>query len=75
MFEETIRLQVDDHGKSCELTEQSTRWAVLAGDFMSFIEKNPSFEFIGWWNRWDFGQPLSGGNSVDRPITVLRRTS
>jgi SAM-dependent methyltransferase len=75
MFEETIRLQVDDHGRSCELIEQSTRWAARAGDFLSFIERNPSFEFMGWWNRWDFGQPLSGGESVDRPITVLRRTS
>jgi hypothetical protein len=75
MFEETIRLRVDDHGSYSELIERSTRWAVFAEDFLSFIEMNPSFEFVGWWNRWDFEQPLSGGDAVDRPITILRRAS
>lgn len=75
MFEETIRLQVDDHGNSYELIERSTRRSVLAADFLSFINRNPSFEFIGWWNRWDFERPLHGGEPVDRPITIIRRAS
>jgi len=73
-FEETIRIDVDDHGVRHELAETTIRKATYPQEFLQFIAHRPDFEFVGWWNLWDLNRPLTGNEPPSRPIIVLRRT-
>lgn len=73
-FEESLVLEVDDHGKKVDIVDRSVKRAIYPQEFLLFIDRLKEFEFVGWWNNWDFNQPLEGGQRIDRPITLLRRT-
>lgn len=72
-YRETVTLEVDDHGRHATLVETATKRAIYPQEFLLFIASRPDFEFVGWWNNWDLGQPLEDVSLITRPITVVRR--
>jgi len=72
-FEETIILEVNDHGKNLNIVGKDVKRAIYPQEFLCFVSGSKYFEFVGWWNNWDLGQPLEQANKIDRPIALLRR--
>jgi SAM-dependent methyltransferase len=72
-FEETITLEVDDHGKKLNLIEKGLKRAIYPQEFLYFISSLKGFEFVGWWNNWDLSQPLEKTDEISRPIILVRR--
>ena len=72
-FEETITLEVDDHGKKLNLIEKGLKRAIYPQEFLCFISSLKGFEFVGWWNNWDLSQPLEKADKISRPIVLVRR--
>lgn len=72
--EETITLDVNDHGETKTLVERNVNRAIYPQEFLIFISGRDDFEFVGWWNNWDLSKPLQGDEHINRPITVVRRT-
>lgn len=74
LLEETITLQVEDHGKSCTLTTTDLKRAIYPQELLRVIETRRDFSFVGWWNNWDLNSPLAQVKlGIKRPIVVLRR--
>jgi len=73
-FQETIRLDVDDHGKRFLLEETQVKKAIYPQEFLAIVRSSNHFEFIGWWNNWDLSEPLDQAQTISRPITLLRHT-
>jgi len=71
--EETIALDVDDHGVRQTLGQKDVRKLVYPQEFLYFISNNEHFEFVGWWNNWDLSQPLEAADKINRPISLVRR--
>jgi SAM-dependent methyltransferase len=72
-FEETIIQKVDDHGKKLEIMDKDVKRAIFPQGFLFFISGRRDFEFVGWWNNWDLGQPLQKADKIDRPVVLVRR--
>jgi len=72
-FEETIILEVNDHGKNLNIVGKDIKRAIYPQEFLCFVSGSKYFEFVGWWNNWDLRQPLKQANKIDRPIALLRR--
>jgi SAM-dependent methyltransferase len=70
---ETVTLDVDDHGRQYHFTETYVTRAIYPQEFLSLLAYLGTFEFIGWWNNWDLNQPLDGVQKFNRPITVIQR--
>jgi len=73
-FEDTIVLEVDDHGNKLTLTQQGIKRAIYPQEFLTFINGRQDFEFVGWWNDWDLDQPLEKAKDTSRPVALVRRT-
>ena len=72
-FEETIVLDVDDHGEKHNIVGRELKRAIYPQEFLSVVSGREDFEFVGWWNNWDLSQPLEEAARIDRPIALLRR--
>ncbi len=72
-FEETIRFDVDDHGKKLTLTGKDIHRAIYPQEFKCFINCHKNFEFVGWWNNWNLEHPLDFAEKIDRPIILIRK--
>ena len=72
-YEDTLHLEIDDHGERLVLEDKSIRRRLFPQEFLAFMRDRTAFEFVGWWNDWDLEQPLTGEHGVDRPIILLRR--
>ncbi len=75
VYEENVLLEIDDHGQESKIEERALKRSMYPQEFLLFVQQQPHFEFIGWWNEWDYAQPLDGGDTINRPIQVLRRTA
>ncbi len=73
LFEETIKLNVTDHGKSYTCSNSTRFRAIYPQEFLLFVKYCTDFEFVGWWNDWDLDRPLEAGGKINRPIVLLRR--
>ncbi len=73
IFEESIFLEVNDHGKHHTITGKDVKRAIYPQEFLHRIDALKSFEFVGWWNNWDLSQPLEKVSKVNRPIILVRR--
>jgi SAM-dependent methyltransferase len=73
IFEETIVLEVDDHGKKLNITGRDIKRAIYPQEFLCFIANHKHFEFVGWWNNWNLQEPLEQAEKIDRPIVLVRR--
>lgn len=72
-FEETIVLEVDDHGKHHTIVGKDIKRAIYPQEFLCFVSGLKHFEFVGWWNNWDLSQPLEQATKINRPIALIRR--
>jgi len=73
-FEETIVLEVNDYGNKFDIVGDSVKRAIYPQEFLCLIKTLGDFEFVGWWNNWDLGQPLEKATRITRPIAIVRRT-
>lgn len=73
VYEDTLHLEVNEHGKQFALEDKSLRRRIFPQEFLAFVRDYTQFEFVGWWNDWDLEQPITGEHGVDRPIILLRR--
>jgi len=73
LYEDTIHLDINDCGEHQVIEDTAIRRRIFPQEFLAFIERHPAFEFVGWWNDWDLGQPIDGTKPVNRPIIVIRR--
>ena len=73
LFEETIFLRVNDHSKISNISSTEIKRAIYYKEFLNFISTQNEFEFIGFWNNWDFKQPLRHSTNTHRPIALIRR--
>ncbi len=51
MLTETMRLEVDDHGKGQVLEESRETRMIFPQEFITLVEMNGRFEFLGWFER------------------------
>lgn len=73
-FEETIFLEIDDHGKHHTVIGKNVKRAIYPQEFLCLVRSLKDFEFVGWWNNWDLSQPLLEQTSaINRPIIIVRR--
>lgn len=75
-FEEVITLVVEDHGQEKTIVEKNIKRAIYPQEFLLFVAGGDDFEFVGWWNNWDFSRPLQrieGIEPINRPIAIIRR--
>jgi SAM-dependent methyltransferase len=76
LVEETLSLEVIDHGTPCHLLESSVQRVIFPQEFLQIIEHTRELEFVGWWNNWNLEEPLGqvkDPETISRPITLLRR--
>jgi SAM-dependent methyltransferase len=73
LFKESIKLEVDDHGKTTEICGSDIRRAIYPQEFLRFISGLDDFEFVGWWNNWNLSEPLEHAKNIARPIAVVKR--
>jgi SAM-dependent methyltransferase len=73
-FEETITLEVNNHGEKLNIVGKDIKRAIYPQEFLCFVSGLKHFEFVGWWNNWDLRQSLEQASKVDRPIILIRRT-
>jgi len=73
-FEETIVLEVNDHGEKLNIVGTDIKRALYPQEFWFFISSHKHFEFVGWWNNWNLQEPLQQARKIARPIAVVRRT-
>ncbi len=72
-FEETITLEVNDHGGNFNIGGKDIKRAIYPQEFLYFIADFQYFEFVGWWNNWNLRQPLEEADRIERPIELVRR--
>jgi SAM-dependent methyltransferase len=72
-LEETITLEVNDHGEKFNIVGEEIKRAIYPQEFLCFVSNFKHFEFVGWWNNWNLRQPLEQANKIDRPIALVRR--
>jgi len=68
--EETIILEVNDHGKKSKFVEKGILKHVFPQEFLTLVNLNNKFEFLGWFERFKFKKLKKG--SVDN-IVLLRK--
>ena len=68
-----LRALVDDRGNQFTLESTDIVRVILPQEFLLLVDKSKAFEFIGWWNNWDFEQAMEKAERVDRPIVIIRR--
>jgi len=66
-------IEVEDYGKKLVIRDEHVKRVIYPQEFLRLVECHPAFEFVGWWNNWNLGEPLDGVNKINRPITVIRR--
>jgi SAM-dependent methyltransferase len=71
--EETIVLEVNDHGKQLRIAGTDIKRAIYPQEFLLFVSSLKHFEFMGWWNNWDLSRPLEQAAKIGRPIALVRR--
>jgi hypothetical protein len=74
IFEETIKLEVNDRGKKFDIVGTDVKRAIYPQEFLMFVYSLRDFEFLGWWNNWNLKKPLERADGkINRPIVLLRR--
>jgi SAM-dependent methyltransferase len=74
-LEERITLDVDDRGEKKHIEQVGEKRCIYPQEFLTMLAWRGHFEFVGWWADWDLSLPVDGRDSVNRPVTVIRRRS
>ena len=72
-IEEILAIEVRDRKEITTLREATIKRQIFPQEFLLFLAQQNEFEFVGWWNNWDITQSLDDAQSIQRPITVIRR--
>lgn len=72
-LEEHITMEVDDRGRSHTIAQVVHKRCLYPQEFLILLESRGAFEFVGWWNDWDLSIPLDGRDTINRPVTIVRR--
>ena len=56
-FEETIVLEVNDHGEKLRIAGTDVKRAIYPQEFLLFVSSLKHFEFVGWRNNRDMSRP------------------
>lgn len=51
IIKETIKLEVNDHGKKFILEEKTDRKLIFPQEFLTLLKLNKNFEFLSWFER------------------------
>ncbi len=73
MYEEVWTVNVDDHGQHRRFEMNECNKAIFPEEFMEFLNSRADFEFVGWWQDWDFDRPIEPGVNPVRPVALLKR--
>jgi len=69
-YDECLTFTVDDHGKSVVISGRVPVKIFFPQEFLSLVELSGRFDFIGWYNDFDFTAELK---PEGRHIAILRR--
>ncbi|MBN2309677.1 MAG: class I SAM-dependent methyltransferase [Candidatus Hydrogenedentes bacterium] len=72
-YRETVMVQVSEGERQRTIEQRCVKRAVYPQEFLAMMAARPDFEFVGWWNNWDFNQTLDGEEPTNRPIAIVRR--
>lgn len=67
---ERLKLEVDDHGEKKTIEDERIEKIIFPQEFVSLIEFNGKFEFIGWFERYEIEQLEEAKNDN---LIVLRK--
>ncbi len=67
---EKIILNVDDHGEKKTIEDERTEKIIFPQEFVSLVDCNDKFEFIGWFERYET-EPLEEAKNDN--LVVLRK--
>jgi len=73
IFEEVISLNVNDKGKTKKIVEKTFKRIIYPQEFLFFIANRKDFEFVGFWNNWNFSQSLQGTEKISRSIAIVKK--
>ena len=73
LLEEKIKLIASENQSKKTFSETKKKRMIFPQEFLILLDYLDSFEFIGWWNNWDFTQELPGKKTIERPITIIRK--
>ena len=75
-YRETLTVKAVAEGETpVTLEETMLKRAIYPQEFLSYLDRRPDFEFVGWWNDWDLSLPIDGCEEAPRAVTVIRRTT
>lgn len=69
-YNEFVTLDVDDHGTRHKIESRVPTKIFFPQEFRLLIDASPHFEFVGWFNDFDFAAPVT---PEGRHIAILRR--
>jgi SAM-dependent methyltransferase len=72
-FDETVVLEMDDHGRIGTHRGTSRRRAIYPEEILALVRDSGAFELAGWWDDWDFSRPLTRLDAATRLIVAIRR--
>ena len=73
-YRESLSAEVREGRERLHLEHSNIRRAIYPQEFVLVASHMHQFELVGWWNDWDFNQPLdSVTHGIVRPVIVLRR--
>lgn len=64
-FEETIILNVDDHGEKNDIVGKEIKRAIYPQELLSLVSAFKKFEFVSWWNNRE-GRAALGASGQNR---------
>ena len=73
MVKNTLIANVNDDGKQLQLESADVVRTIFPQEFILLAEEFDKFEFLGWWNHWNLGEPVDKATRISRPIVLLRR--
>ena len=73
IYEETWRVNIDDRGEHHRFEMVERNKAIFPQEFLLFINQRTDFDFVGWWQDWDFNLPITTGCAPTRPFALIRR--
>jgi SAM-dependent methyltransferase len=69
-YHEFVTLDVDDHGTSHRIESRVPTKIFFPQEFLCLVELSRHFEFVGWFNDFDFAAPVT---PAGRHLVVLRK--
>ena len=69
-YNEFVTLEVDDHGTKHRIESRVPTQIFFPQEFLYLVELSGRFEFVGWFNDFDFAAPVT---PEGRHIAILRK--